>query len=177
MPEQNGKLASSESVDKLLPALLAARKEITPVGKGGYNKFDKYAYAKLEDWHSAVMPALLANDLLLTVSTTGVLNLDSRITKNGGTEYLVEVECSARLWHVSGQWIEVHGVGHGQDRADKGVYKALTGCAKYLYAQLFALPTTDDPEGDHTVGQSEGRSEGPKASAPDKSTEQIEDLL
>jgi len=171
--EQSESVLASDDVTKLLPALLSARKEITPVNKGGFNKFDKYAYAKLEDWHSAVMPALLTNGLLLTVSTATVTNLEPRQTKKGGTEHAIQVDCAVRLWHVSGQWIEVRGVGHGQDRADKGVYKALTGCAKYLYAQLFALPTTDDPERDEGVGETGP----PRASTPDKKADEMEDLL
>jgi hypothetical protein len=163
----------SESIDKLLPALLAARRAIAPAKKGGHNDFDKYAYATHEDWHAAVMPRLLKNGLLLSVSTVSVENLPDRTTKKGGTEYPVQVLCAARLWHESGQWIEVQGPGQGQDRADKGIYKALTGAAKYLYAQLFALPTTDDPEADTSVGQGEG----PKASTPDKPTADVGEYL
>ena len=162
-------MESSSEVDKLLPALLKARKEIKPAKKGARNEFDKYNYATQEHWHEAVMPALLANDLLLSISTVEVLNLEVRQTKKGDAKYAVQVTCAARLWHVSGQWVEIMGAGHGEDRADKGVYKAMTGAAKYLYAQLFALPTTDDPEKD-----SDGRSAAPKASTPDES---VEDLL
>lgn len=166
-------MKQSESVDKLLPALLAARKAVAPAKKGGRNEFDRYAYATHEDWHAAVMPHLLKNGLLLMLSTENVETLPERTTKKGGVEYAVEVVCSARLWHVSGQWIEIAGPGQGQDRADKGVYKALTGAAKYVYAQLFALPTTDDPEADTKTGETEGP---PKASEPETKTD-LEDLI
>jgi hypothetical protein len=160
-------------VDKLIPALLKARKAIKPAKKGSRNEFDKYNYATQEDWHNAVMPSLLENGLVLSLSTIAVENLESRPTKKGGTEYVVQVRCAARLWHVSGQWIEVQGAGHGQDRADKGIYQAMTGAAKYLYAQLFALPTVEDPEKFHKTGD-EGGASAPKASTPDQS---VEDLL
>ena len=163
----------SDSVDKLVPALLAARKAITPAKKGGRNDYDKYAYATHEDWHAAVMPHLLENGLLLSLSTVAVENLPDRTTKKGGTEYVVQVVCAARLWHSSGQWIEVQGPGQGQDRGDKGIYKAITGAAKYIYAQLFALPTTDDPEADTAVGQTEG----PKASQPDQPKKDVKEYL
>lgn len=151
-----------------MPALLKARKDIKPTKKEARNEFDKYNYATQEHWHAAVMPALLANDLLLSISTVGVTNLDVRQTKKGDPKYAVQVTCSARLWHVSGQWIEVMGAGHGEDRGDKGVYKAMTGAAKYLYAQLFALPTTDDPEKDM-----DRRGDTPEASEPDQSAEDL----
>ena len=172
-------MQTSENLDKLLPALMKARQTISPTKKGGVNKFDDYAYATLEDWHNAVMPALLENGLMLSFSTISVENLEPRVTKktkNGkettSYQYVVQVICEGRLWHTSGQWIEIGGVGQGQDRADKGVYKALTGCAKYLYAQLFALPTTDDPEGDSTVGDTDG---SPRASTPNAS--KAEDVI
>ncbi len=141
---------TSETTDKILPALLAARKSIKPAGKGGTNQFHRYDYAKEEDWHTAVMPSLLANDLLLSFSVSNVINLDNRLTKKKDTEYAVQVDGVARLMHISGQWIEIAGVGQGQDAADKAAYKAMTGLKKYLYALMFALPTTDDPEKDHT---------------------------
>ena len=153
-----------------------ARQAIAPAQKGGRNEYDKYSYAKLEDWHRAVMPALLENGLVLSISSEEIRNLEPRTTKKGSTEHVVEVVCKARLYHTSGQWLEIGGVGQGQDRADKAVYKALTGCAKYLYAQMFALPTTDDPESDETVGGVSGASAAPpRASKPDTST--LEDLI
>jgi hypothetical protein len=152
-----------------MPALLKARKQLKPAKKGGTNTFDKYNYATLEDWHAAVMPALLDNGLILSLSTVSVENLEPRPTKKGGTEYAAQVVCEARLWHTSGQWLQVTGAGHGQDRADKGLYKAMTGAAKYIYAQMFALPTTDDPEADNTVGQTAA----PRASTPDSNVEEL----
>lgn len=137
---------TSEKTDVLMPAVLAARRDIKPASKGGENKYDHYSYAKEEDWHAAVMPALLAHDLTLSFSVTEIINLESRKTKNGGTEYVVQVNGTARLTHVSGQWMSVDGVGQGQERSDKAAYQAMTGLKKYLYALLFALPTTDDPE-------------------------------
>ncbi len=143
-------MITSETTDKILPAFLAARKAIKPASKGGTNQFHRYDYAKEEDWHAAVMPALLDNDLLLSFSVTEVKNLETRKTKKGDTEYVVQVTGVARLMHISGQWLQITGVGQGQDPGDKAAYKAMTGLKKYLYALLFALPTTDDPEKDTT---------------------------
>ncbi len=140
---------TSETIDKLMPELLAARRDIKPAEKGGKNAYDDYTYAKEADWHSAVMPSLLEHDLFLAFSVAETINLEPRTTKNGGIEYAVQVNGSARITHGSGQWFQVDGVGQGQERSDKGAYQAMTGLKKYLYALLFALPTTDDPEKDN----------------------------
>jgi hypothetical protein len=36
--------------------------------------------------------------------------------------------------------------GCGEDASDKGIYKAITGCEKYLLLKTFLLPTYDDAE-------------------------------
>lgn len=154
MPNELQSGVASEAQDKLLPALLSARKAILPAAKSGKNTFDNYDYATELDWHRAVTPALLDNGLILTFTLRDVIQLGDRTTARGGTEHVVRVLGEAKLWHESGQYITVQGAGDGQDRADKGVYKAITGMKKYLYALLFALPTSDDPEADEGVGQS-----------------------
>ena len=145
--------SAGNQLDQIIPALVKARKAIKPATKGGTNTYDRYNYATLEDWHRAVMPALLANGLTLALSVEEVTNLEDRTTKKGGTEHVVQVKGGACLLHESGQCISIMGAGQGQDRADKGIYKAITGMNKYLFACMFALPTTDDPEADETVGE------------------------
>lgn len=150
-------MRTSEQVEKLIPAWHEARKGFKPAGKSGHNTYDNYEYAKEEDWYNAVKPALDANGLVLLMEVhPEIQNLPDRKTRNGGIEYVVQVKGVARLWHTSGQWVEIDGVGQGQDRADKALYKAMTGMKKYLYAMLFALPTSDDAEADHTVGLTPG---------------------
>jgi hypothetical protein len=131
-------MKTSDQTDKLIPALLAARKAMSPAHKGQRNDHFKYTYANEEAWHDAVQPALQANDLLLTFSVES--------WQRAGN--LTSVTGLARVTHVSGQWIEVRGVAEGEDKADKAAFKAQTGLKKYLYALAFGLPTTDDPEDD-----------------------------
>lgn len=131
-------MRTSEKTDLLMPALLAARSHMTPAAKDGRNEHFRYDYATEQSWHDAVQPPLLDRDLFLSFSVT-----DSERTGN-----LTTVRGTARVTHVSGQWLEVGGVGEGSDNADKGAYKAMTGFKKYCYALCFALPTTDDAEHD-----------------------------
>lgn len=130
-------MRTSEQVDALMPALFQARLSMKPAFKGRKNDHFRYKYADEEAWHDAVQPQLHAQGLLLTFSV-------SRYDRSGS---LSSVHGTARVTHApSGQWLEVDGVGEGEDKADKGAYKAQTGLKKYLYALAFALPTTDDAE-------------------------------
>lgn len=139
-------ITQSESIDKISDALIQARAKMPMVGKGGFNPFDKYNYAKLDDYVKAVDDHLTAHDLTIITSSHNAESLPSRVTNNNKTEYPVRVRLTMRLVHKSGQWIQVEAVGEGQDRSDKGLYKAHTGARKYGYASLFGLATSDDPE-------------------------------
>lgn len=129
-------MKTSDQTEKLWPAMLAARKDMKAAHKGKKNDHFKYSYANEEAWHDAVQPPLQANDLFLSFSA-------DTSTRTGT---LTTIHGSARITHISGQWIEICGVGEGEDKNDKGAYKAQTGLKKYLYALAFALPTTDDVE-------------------------------
>ncbi len=139
-------MQSSESLAKLAPALAKAQAEAGRVAKSGKNTFDRYSYANLEDYTAAVKPILAAHGISMLASTHEINGLDDRPTKSGGVEHAVRLCLSVRLLHTSGEWIEIHATGEGQDRADKAVYKANTGARKYAAAMVLNLATTDDPE-------------------------------
>ena len=139
---------------KLAPALVKAQADVRAAGKTGDNKFDRYNYAKLEDFYDAAKPVLAKHGLAVLFQTDSCESLPDRVTKNGGAEHTVRVRVSATLVHESGESVTVTGYGEGQDRADKATYKAITGAKKYVLAGLLAIPTSDDPEADEKVGLS-----------------------
>lgn len=141
-------MKTSETFDKLAKALSAAQAEFKPVGKSGHNKFDRYNYAKLEDYVQAIGEVLAKHEFSIVTSVSGVERIGERKTQKGGTEYVIQVFLAVRLIHSSGQWIECNGYGEGQDRSDKAIYKAITGARKYALASMLGLATSDDPESD-----------------------------
>lgn len=147
----------SLTTTKISAAIVRAQAGIKAAGKSGDNKFDKYTYAKLEDFFDAAKPAMQREGLALVVSVESCESLPDRTTKNGGLEHAVRVRLVGNLIHESGESLSMTGYGEGQDRADKALYKAITGGKKYLLASLFSIPTTDDPEADETVWQSKGK--------------------
>lgn len=140
-------MKTSESIDKIATALLAAQKAMSPVEKGGVNNYDKYAYAKLENYLSVATPALQENGISLVTSGVEIRPIEGgRTTSQGKSENGVFVVIELTALHESGQWISVQSYGEGQDRGDKSTYKALTGARKYGVAMLFSMVTSDDPE-------------------------------
>ena len=145
-------MTHSEQLDKLAPALVAAQAEMGKVTKAGRNDYDKYDYARLEDFVAVAGPVLAKHGLAM-VSGAAIAKGDvARVTKKGNHENGTYVELDMVLLHESGQWLSVTSTGEGQDRADKGTYKAITGARKYGVAMVCGLVTTDDPEADETVG-------------------------
>jgi len=141
---------------KLNEALAKAQAEMKLVGKSGQNTFDKYEYAKLEDYVQIVHPVLHKHGLALVSSVDHIEQLPNRPTSKGGTEYAVRVKLTMILSHTSGEQITATAYGEGQDRADKAIYKAITGARKYGLAAMFNLATGDDPESDEQVGNTPG---------------------
>ena len=138
---------------KARQALLEAQKDMGAVAKSGENKYDKYSYANLADYNAVIKPALEAHGLVMYESVVSIKPVEGgRTTSKGNSENAIFVELDVTLAHSSGGVIIVKAAGEGQDRGDKALYKAITGARKYARACLFNLVTTDDPEGDETVG-------------------------
>lgn len=129
-------------------ALAATQAKIQAAGKSGENTYDNYKYAMLQDYCNAIHEPMTENGLALSVSVDEVIEMADRITNQGKPEHVVRVKLRGILSHTSGETLEFIGFGEGQDRADKGIYKAITGGKKYLIANIFNVPTTDDPETD-----------------------------
>jgi len=136
----------------IIKASAAARK----VCKGGSNTFDRYKYAKFENYVAACEAALVDAGLAVAYSVVEYRPLPDRPTKKGGVEHAVEILLEATAYASDGSSISVQAAGEGQDRADKSYYKAQTGAKKYALAGLLNLVTTDDPEADQTVGTASG---------------------
>jgi CBS domain-containing protein len=119
---------------KMAAVMMAAE----TVAKRGKNTHFKYDYATEADIvravretlaHEgvAVVPAVVARELRGNVTVLTV-----EFTFTDGISSLKTVV-----------------IGEGQDGADKGAYKALTGATKYAILKTFLIPTGDDPEEHH----------------------------
>jgi hypothetical protein len=134
-----------------LVAKLAQIMADTPwVEKKGRNSFFNYDYAKESDILDAIREKLAAHGIFVF---TSIESMDFRETpkrtRDGSPVNLVFV----RTKHTfsdgeSGESVEVHGYGSGEDSGDKAIYKAITGAMKYFVSKNFLMSTGDDPEKD-----------------------------
>ena len=123
-------MKTSESIDKLAPALNKAQAEMLPLTKDSANPFFKSKYADLHSVTSACYPALQANGICVIQSN----RLD-------GSTIIV----STRLLHISCQWIETECVIPAV-KADAQAYgSAYTYGRRYgLQAAVGLAPEDDD---------------------------------
>lgn len=133
--------------------------EVGRVPKRGRNEFHKYDYATEADIVEAVRGALSSRSVSLLPSVKQVLRDGTLTTVLMSFTFTdgVTGETTAHDW-----------AGTGDDKGDKGLYKAMTGALKYFLLKTFLLPTGDDPEADDSTdkrayGKPRAAKDGPVA--------------
>lgn len=122
-------MRTSEQTTTLIAALVTARAAFQPVMKDALGQVGKdrpYKYADLSSILDAVMPALLANNLVILQST------------DAETHCLI-----TRVTHTSGEWVEsIYPLGQAQTPQAFG--SALTYGRRYSIQSLLCLAAADD---------------------------------
>lgn len=147
------------------------------VAKKGTNDAQGYKYLRESDLMDALRVQLSQRNIAVIPKVT---KMESSIytTANGKPMRMVSV---AMDWTFvdsdTGDTITATCVGEGSDSGDKAVYKAITGCKKYVFFSMFMVGTGDDPEKDkggrsRDTGASRGSSRrGSAAPTPTSSLE------
>jgi hypothetical protein len=145
----------SESVTKLMPALLKARAECTPILKTSVNPAFRSKYADLAAIYDAVIPALTANGLVLSQPTAfreGVLVVETIIVHAASGEY----------WGCEYPAIPVK-------HDPQGLGSATTYAKRYGASAILALAADEDDDGNaasHRHPQDVGRPTQPPRPEP-----------
>ena len=134
------------------PGLLAKVKAV--MAAVGYIQHDAavnfpgthYNYLSDQRIKQAVQPALVEHGLWLSTSDEA-LELIPFNNKKGDPQWLAKVKVRWTLHDVD-TGASVSGCYHGTgiDASDKALYKAYTGGSKYLWRNLLAIASGDDPE-------------------------------
>lgn len=147
----------------LISKLAAVMSEIDRVPKRGENKHFQYKYAMEADIVDAVRKHLADRHVMLVPSVESVIK-DGKLTTVMMTFTFHDGD--------SGETLTVNWAGVGEDAADKGIWKAITGAVKYVLAKTFLMPTGDDPEQDEKPQPRAPQQTKPKRDlAPDTSTD------
>lgn len=137
---------STEPKPNIAAKLAAAIGAVDRIGKDGTNAHFKYTYTSAEQVYRVIRGPLLEHGLVVIPSV-------AESTTHGDTTI---TRLHLRLIDTdSGESIEAYWMGEGQDKGDKGPYKAATGGMKTWLKHLFLLPADDDPEADVSTDRRE----------------------
>lgn len=128
----------------LASKLHAVMDEASYVQKSGENDYHDYSYVTEADLTQKIRGPLMREGIMIFMSVreTDVEKSDD-ITRVTTYHTFVDTETGAAL--------TVESRGHGQDKQDKGIYKAVTGAVKYFLYKTFLIPAGDDPEEEQYV--------------------------
>ena len=140
---------------QLVGAIAAVMAEIEPVEKGGWNKFQSYAYARIQDLMGALTPLMGKHGIVIFQNEEG----------RAMFETAVAVRYRFTVAHKSGEvWPEQilqTGLSNCRNSKegfdDKTLNKCHTAARKYFLLSLFQIPTEDIDEADGGTGNGEPR--------------------
>lgn len=117
--------------------ILAVMAAVKSVSKDGFNSFHKYKY---------VTDASIVEEIRTHIIKQGLVIIPNQVEcTQVGEITTIKVQYTI-LDSETSEYVSSHVYGQGQDKGDKGVYKAATGAEKYFLLKTFMLPTDDDPE-------------------------------
>jgi len=122
--------------------VLAIQSEMTKLPKNGYNSFHKYAYVTEAD-AMEMFRDLCVKHGVVVIPTISIVAHNGDLTTINASYRIIDCD--------TGKEITCEIPGQGQDKGDKGIYKAITGSYKYFIMKTFMIPTGDDPERDEGV--------------------------
>ena len=133
--------------------LVKVMEDVAHVQKNGTNAFHSYQYATAADVLEKVNEALCKNKIC-SIAKANLISLEHVTNAKGNQEHLATVQMDVRLIDAeSGEYVDISGLGNGQDSGDKAVMKAETASIKYAYMMAFNISTGDDPEADVRTDQ------------------------
>lgn len=144
-----------------------AMAQVERVPKTGYNSFHKYAYATETDLTESIRPILTECGLAF-FSSVLEQSREGEFTKAKMEFTVADTE--------TGECIKSTYWGEGQDKGDKGLYKAYTGATKYFLMKTFLIPTGDDPESDEGADKRNSTNTKPAPKAKPPSGDNVTDI-
>lgn len=135
---KDNKAANRKNVFQRIHAVM---EEVGTIAKNGKNNFHGYNYATEADFVHTLRPLLVKHGLVVVPQQVTNPSREGDITTIVMMYKIVSIDDPTDFTSVAIP-------ASGQDKGDKGIYKAITGAKKYMMANLFMVATGDDPEND-----------------------------
>jgi len=130
------------------------------VPKDGKNDFHNYKYATEATIKRKFREGLINNRLLFSATQEEVKTVTGQNDKGKETR-ITTIKMKFEILDVDSEaGREFICYGTGEDRGDKGLYKAITGAIKYFVFSFTLMPSGDDPEKDNPAETWEAEKKG-----------------
>jgi hypothetical protein len=146
-------------------AMADAMGRVRAVGKNGVNKEQGYTFRSIDDFMSALNPAMAAAGVHIVPNVLQRFVDSSGKTRSGAIIRRVEMEVQFTIYGPRGDSFTCVMWGEANDSADKATNKAATAAYKYALMELFTVPTSDVQDADRDHVEVEQRPE-PEPEAP-----------
>lgn len=130
-------MRTSEVVDKIVPALLAVKKELQGVKKSSNNPFYKSKYADLNNHLDVVEPVLEKYNCFVMQPPT--------VDRNGNNNVIT------RIFHESGQWVE-GSLKLLEEKDHQKLGAGVTYLRRFILSGMFSMQAIDD-DGNTATGK------------------------
>lgn len=134
--------------------------EVEGVAKRGHNDHFGYDFATEADVSAAIRGGLARRQVALLPSITDIHDQVITTKTNQGEKTKIITTVRMVFTFIDGETGEREDrswAGRGEDAADKGLAKAITGGNKFFCLKAFQIPTGDDPERDAQPKQKQPR--------------------
>jgi len=133
-------------------AIPAVMEDVEAIGKNRKNVGQGYAFRGIDDLYNA-LNASLAKFKVFTIPEVLDAKREEHTTKNGGVTFSTYLRIRYTIYAGDGSHLEAVMEGEAMDSGDKSTNKAMSAAQKYLFLQVFAIPTEEpkDSENDNHV--------------------------
>ena len=134
--------------------LCAILADCEAIEKKGFNSFHNYKFLREADVADVIRKLMAKHGVMCLPSTEEIAERE-HVSNAGKKSYFIRVKVRYTFLNADNpeEKYEVTAYGDGIDGEDKGLYKALTGCHKYMLLRTFCLGADEDPENDQAGHQ------------------------
>lgn len=129
-------------ITEAINAVMQAAKHVT---KDSINAHHKYNFTSEAEVITAIRAPMAKNGLSIFPYKVEILEFTT-----SGKMYRYDILAIYRMYHCSGQYIDIHIPASGVDTQDKALPKAMTMALKYALIQTFILARGIDPDEEKT---------------------------
>ncbi len=130
-------------------AISQISKELGPIAKSDRNKEQGFMYRSIDSVYNAIHE-LMGKYGVFTVPEVLERAEFERVSRKGAPIFATKIRVRYHVFAEDGSFVTAVVDGEGMDFGDKSTTKALSIAHKYLFLQLFCVPTSDnkDPDAD-----------------------------